>query len=142
MKIIYSRIEKFQKTEIYIENGLAHFIHTTIWGKEAYQIQAEKLSRNVSFSRTYHPWMAIPSGYLMFLSVRLIIKKWNTGDWTLYLGLSVSAMILLLLIYYILAGRYYGEVELTFGEKKLKFLMKEHEYLHLQEKIYQDLSDF
>jgi hypothetical protein len=124
-----------RKVEIYLEDDVVHYKESTLLRKKVYQTPLYKLDKNISFSRTHHFPFFLPPAYLLFLSARLTIKRWETGGWTLYLGLIVMSVILIGIVYYLLIGKNYGEVELQFGDTKLPLYMTKKDYLALQERL-------
>ncbi len=135
MKIIYKNTKTFTKTLLFEEGGVVFYHRTTPFEKTIYQIPTEQLGKDIAFSRAYHAPFFIPPAFLSFLSIRLIIKKWFVGDWTLYLGLTVLTLICFGLIYYFIIGKKTGEIELDFGDLKLLLHMNKKDYLELKERL-------
>ena len=135
MKIIYKNTKILSETLLFEEGGVVFYNRTTPFEKTIYQITTEQLGRDISFSRSYHAPFFIPPAFLSFLSIRLIIKKWFVGDWTLYLGLTVLALICFGLMYYFIVGKKTGEIELDFGDLKLILYVNKRDYLELKERL-------
>ena len=135
MNIIYSKKKLTGKTVLYEEGGIVYFKKITLLEKTIHQIPLASLSRGIYFSRAYHaPFFILPV-FFSFMSIRLIIKKWNVGDWTLYLGLTVFLAIVLGLIYYFTIGKNTGEVELQLGDLTLPLFMNQKDYQELKERL-------
>ncbi len=135
MKIIYKNKKILSETFLFEDGGVIHYSKISPFEKNIHQIPIEQLSRDISFSRAYHAPFFLPPAFLSFLSIRLIIKKWSVGDWTLYLGLTVLTLICFGLTYYFIIGKKTGEVELYFGDNKLSLFMKKEDYLELKERF-------
>lgn len=82
--------------------------------KKMLSILKQNLGSPLVFSRNYHLGPLATGAFLLVLSTMLIKKRWGTDHWTLYMGLGLVAIILLIGLYYLFVGRKYGEVELTF----------------------------
>ena len=135
MKNLYDNKKRTKRIEVYQENEFVYYKELSLFEKKVYQIPSDRLGRSISFSRTYHALFFITIAFLSFLALQLILKKWNTGNWTLYLGLIVLFLIFISMIYYLIIGKNYGEVELDFGDLKLHLYMKKKEYLEFQERL-------
>jgi hypothetical protein len=132
MRIIYKNKKILSETLLFEDGGVVHYSKTSPFEKNIHQIPIEQLGRDIAFSRAYHAPFFLPPAFLCFLSIRLIIKKWSVGDWTLYLGLTVLTLICFGLTYYFLVGKKTGEVEFYFGDNKLSLFMKEKDFLELK----------
>jgi hypothetical protein len=135
MKIIYKNKKALSETLLFEEGGVLHYRKTSLFEKKIHHVPIEHLGRDISFSRAYHAPFFLPPAFLSFLSIRLIIKKWSVGGWTLYFGLTVQALICLGLIYYFIVGKKTGEVEFYFGDIKLSLFMKERDFLEVKERF-------
>jgi hypothetical protein len=128
--------KKFTKSiEIYQENGFVHYKELTPFGKKVYQIPLDRFGASISFSRAYHaPFFLVPV-FLAFLAIRVILKKWDTGGRVFYMELTIMCFICIGMIYYLIVGKNYGEVELDFGDFKLPLYMKNKEFIEFQERL-------
>lgn len=125
-----------QQIELTVERGVLNYKNFAFGKKENYNIPIHRsLDSNLNFSRVYHLGPLITSLYLGVLSIILVIKRWNSGQWTLYFGISIVAIIFIGYIYYFLKGIQYGEVELDVNNSKIPLYMTKFEYLGLKNKI-------
>jgi hypothetical protein len=135
MKPLYQNKKINPQTLLFEEAGIIHFYKNTLFEKRRYQIPLAQFNTAITFSRTYHAPFFIPPVFLSFLAVRLVIKKWSAGDWTLYLGLTVLACTTCGFIYYFIQGKKTGEVELEFGDVKVSLFMQKEDFLELKERL-------
>lgn len=135
MNALYHKTGAFRKIEIYTENGIAHFRERTPFGKKVYQIHQFRLGTEIAFSRVYHIPFIFMCLFLGYLGLKLLILRWNSGNWTFYLGVSVVSIIILMGIYYVSIGRKYGVVEFQFGDEPITITMQDKEYREFQSRL-------
>lgn len=124
-----------KKVEILLENDFVIYKEWDLMERKVYRIPFKHFSETLSFSRQYHAPFFIPPLFLGFLSVRLILARWETGGWTLNLGWSILTSIALIGLYYLLVGKHTGEVELSLGTHSVSLFMPYKKYLSLQNEL-------
>jgi hypothetical protein len=117
------------KTEVWLEPGLLVYARSELFERSVLQAPLASVHLEPSFLRTYHLGPIAGTVFLSYLSIRLLIKRWNTHHWTLYLALGLLSAFALGYLYYFFKGRHYGQVSLWIGGQHVKLYMTEDDYL-------------
>ena len=123
------------KLTIEVKENRIFYTHFNLGKKEIIQSPIKSLSKEISFSRLYHIGPIVSSIIIFILSVVLIIKKWTTHEWTLYLGLITASIVGISFLFYMLKGKEYGEVKLSFGGTEKLIYMTSHQYYDLKKRL-------
>ncbi len=135
MKTLFKKTGLLQSIELSRENGMVSFRENTIWGKKVYQVPVGYVSHSAAFSRTYHvPFMAMCL-YFFYQGIKLVWLRIGTDHWTLYLGIFVVALVVLIGLYYAFIGWKYGLVTVHIGQEAINLSMKESAYREFQDKL-------
>lgn len=113
------------------------YVETSRFSKKVASIPKANLKVPNQFSRNYHLGPLATGGFLLVLSGMLINKRWGTDHWSLYLGMALASVILLIGLYYLIEGKKYGEVELapSMGDNGTFIYIKMEEYHRLKQFI-------